>query len=74
MITKSLKVVFLVATTVYLTDDKWKPLKVICGILIIVVVIIAVIGMLWWLPGNGKDTLLDYYHIVSVIMLAVIVC
>ena len=35
--------------------DKWKPLKVMCGILIILVVIIALIGMLWWLPGNGKQ-------------------
>ena len=35
-------------------DDRWKPLKVMCGILIIVVVIIALIGMLWWLAGNGN--------------------
>ena len=40
------------------TDDKWKPLKVMCGILIIVVMIIALIGMLWWLPGNGKQRLI----------------
>ena len=36
-----------------------EAIKVICGILIIVVLIIAVIGMLWWLPGNGKQWLID---------------
>ena len=41
------------------TDDRWKTLKVVCGIFIIVVLIIAVIGMLWWLPGNGKQWLID---------------
>ena len=40
------------------TDDRWKTLKVMCGIFIILV-IIAVIGMLWWLPGNGKQWLID---------------
>ena len=39
--------------------DKWKPLKVMCGILIIVVMIIALIGMLCWLPGNGKQWPID---------------
>ena len=39
------------------TDDRWNPLKVACGILIVVVVI-AFIVMLWWLPGNGKEWLI----------------
>ena len=39
------------------TGDRWKLLKVICGILIVVVVvIIALIRMLWWLPLNGKTS------------------
>ena len=46
------------------TDDKWKSLKVMCGIFIIVVMIIALIGMLWWLPGNGNQWLSYIYHIL----------
>ena len=42
------------------TDDRWKTLKVMCGIFIIVVLIIALIAMLWRLPGNGKPWLIDF--------------
>ena len=41
-------------------DDRWKTLKVMCGIFIIVVLIIALIGILWWLLGNGKQWLVDF--------------
>ena len=49
------------------TDDRWKPLKVECGIFIIVVLIIAVIGMLWWLPGNGKQWLINLFNTLCLI-------
>ena len=56
--TESPKVYSNVVTAMFpYTDDRWKTLKTMCGIFIIVVLIIAVIGMLWWLPGNGKQWL-----------------
>ena len=57
---ESPKVASNVVTTMFpYTDDRWKNLKVMCGIFIVVVFIIALIGMLWWLPGNGKQWLVD---------------
>ena len=58
--TESPKIASNVVTAMFpYTDDRWKTHKVMCGIFIIVVLIIAVIGMLWWLPGNGKQWLID---------------
>ena len=57
--TESPKVVSKVVIAMFpYTDDRWKALKVMCVIFIIVVVI-AFIGILWWLPGNGKQWLID---------------
>ena len=59
--TESPKVASNVVTAMFpYTDDRWKTLKVMVGIFIIVILIIALIGMLWWLPGNGKQWLVDF--------------
>ena len=69
--TESPKVTSNVATAMFsYTDDRWKPLKVMCGIFIICVLIIALIGMLWWLPGNGKQWLINLITTLCSIMLA----
>ena len=77
--TESPKVASNVVTALFpCTDDRWKTLKVMCGIFIIVVLIIALIGILWWLPGNGKQWLIDFItalcSICHHIMLAPIDC
>ena len=61
--TESPKVASHVITAMFpYTDDRWKTLKFMCGIFIIVVLIIALIGMLWWLLGNGKQRLVDFIN------------
>ena len=54
------------------TDDRWNPLKVTCGILI-VAVITAFIVMLWWLPGNGKEWLIGLITTLCFCILLVLV-
>ena len=58
---------------VSLADDRWKLLKAICGILIVVAVITAFIVMLWWLPGNGKEWLIGLITTLCFCILLVLV-